>query len=259
MQARFFSEAHLEYGRNGYVIFRDVLDDHLVAEAREHFEWLRRRNPGRRPEDLNTDLVVGDPFWVRLAGDERLLDIAETFLGPDIALFASHYICKPPGSGLPVLWHQDGSYWPLDPMEVITLWVALTDVTPANGCMKVIPGTHEMRLADVVDRPDQASVLGSGMDETLVQGWKSVDIILKPGDVEIHHPNIVHGSLANKSDQWRMGLTLRYIPASTRIIGKAGSPYLLRGNPHPGINEYLPRPRFDPDNHMAFNGCEEWK
>ena len=72
-----------------------------------------------RPENLDHKLVHDDPFWIRLISDERLLNIAEEYLGPNIALFASHYIAKPPEDGQPVLWHQDGSYWPLEPMEVV--------------------------------------------------------------------------------------------------------------------------------------------
>ena len=68
------------------------------------------------------------------------------FVGPNIALFASHYLCKPAVRGPPVLWHQDGSYWPLEPMEVVTLWLAVDDSLPENGCMRVIPGTHSSGL-----------------------------------------------------------------------------------------------------------------
>jgi hypothetical protein len=53
--------------------------------------------------------VHDDPFWVRLVSDPRLLSIAARYIGEDIALFASHYIAKPPGDGQPVLFHQDGS------------------------------------------------------------------------------------------------------------------------------------------------------
>src|SRR2546426_172787 len=89
-----------------------------------------------------------DEGWVVVRGaiDERLLDIAEQFLGRNIALFASHYIAKPPRDGQPVLWHQDGSYWPLQPMEVVSMWLAADDSTPENGCMRVIPQTHRMDL-----------------------------------------------------------------------------------------------------------------
>src|SRR3954452_1836358 len=91
-------------------------------------------------------------FYGPLVADHRLLDIASQFVGPDIALFASAYLCKPPGDGQPVLWHQDGSYWPLDPMEVVSLWLAIDDSVPENGCMRVIPGSHKTSLVPVHKR-----------------------------------------------------------------------------------------------------------
>ena len=122
-------------------VYRNVLDPGLVYEAGRHIEWLQEQNPGRRPEQLGHDLVAQDPFWVRLVSDRRLLAIAAHYIGEDIALFASHYIAKPPGDGQEVLMHQDGSYWPLEPMEVVTLWLAVDDSDVDNGCMKVLPGT----------------------------------------------------------------------------------------------------------------------
>ena len=119
-----------QYEREGYAIFQNVLDPGLIQEASNHISWLIKKNPDVRPEHLHHHLVADDAFWVRLISDERLLDIAEIFVGPNIALFASHYISKPPSDGQAVLWHQDGSYWPLEPMEVVTLWLAVDDSTP---------------------------------------------------------------------------------------------------------------------------------
>jgi ectoine hydroxylase-related dioxygenase (phytanoyl-CoA dioxygenase family) len=247
------------FEEQGYVIFRDVLDQDLIAEARDHLDWLMKKHPDLRPERLNYSLVPNDPFWVRLVSDDRLLDIAEQFIGPNIGLFASHYIAKPPKEGLPVLWHQDGSYWPLDPMEVVTLWLAVDPSVPENGCMRVIPGTHKLTLHENEDRPEIASVLGSGMDETKVDREHAVDIELQPGDVSVHHPNIIHGSEGNTSDMRRAGLTIRYIPTTTRITEDKGCPMVLRGEPVEGINEYLPFPKFKEGEHMPFRGCENWK
>ena len=122
-----------QFDRDGYAIFRNVVDADLIREASSHIDWLIARHPELRPEQLWHTLVPGDPFWVRLISDDRLLDIAELFVGPNLAVFASHYISKPPYEGLPVLWHQDGSYWPLDPMEVVTLWLAIDRSAPENG------------------------------------------------------------------------------------------------------------------------------
>jgi len=248
-----------QYGDEGYVIFRNVIDIDLILEASNHVEWLIKNNPGRRPETLGADLVADDPFWVRLIGDERLLDIAQDFIGPNIALFASHYLSKPAGDGLPVLWHQDGSYWPLEPMEVVTLWLAVDDSMPDNGCMRVIPKSHGLELQQLQERKDVKSVLNSEINSRFVDESKAVDIVLKAGDLSVHHPNVIHGSNANNSLRRRCGLTIRYIPTSTRIT-KLPWPcdFLLRGKAVPGINDYKSRPKFVAGKHMAFSGCEKW-
>ncbi len=244
------------YRREGYVIVRNAIDADLVAEAQQHVHWLIEQNPGVRPEQLHAHLAVNDPFWIRLVSDERLLDIAQQFIGPDIALFATHYICKPPHTGQPVLWHQDGSYWPLEPMDVITLWLAVSDSSPENGCMRVIPQTHRVELDTMQQRPEVESVLGSAIRPELVDESKAVDVVLRAGDVSLHHPNLIHGSEANRSALWRMGLTIRYIPTSTRILKpEVAAPFLLRGRAVPGINSYLPRPQFVGGRHMPFRGA----
>ncbi|HYE08177.1 MAG TPA: phytanoyl-CoA dioxygenase family protein [Planctomycetota bacterium] len=254
------SDLVARFERDGHVIARQVIDQGLVEEGREHVAWLTRRHPDVRPEHLGHTLVGSDPFWVRLISDPRLLDVAQQFIGPDIALFASHYIAKPPRDGQAVLWHQDGSYWPLDPMRVVTLWLALDDATPENGCMRVVPGTQHSALEEMKPRSEVANVLGSGMDDALVDESRAVDVVLAAGDVSIHHPNLVHGSNANASPRWRRGLTIRYIPTSTRIVSATPWPcaFLLRGRPVAGINTYARRPTYVAGEHLPFRGCERW-
>lgn len=247
-----------QFDTDGFVIVRNVLDADLMAEARSHVEWLLEKNPGTRPEQLHAHLAVTDPFWIRLVSDPRLLDVAEQFIGPNIALFSTHYICKAPYTGAAVLWHQDGSYWPLDPMEVVTLWLAVSETDPGNGCMRVIPRTQHLDLQEMHEDNTVDNVLGSSIDKGLVDESQAVDCIMQPGDVEVHHPNVIHGSNANTSDRWRMGLTIRYIPTTTRILRDAGAPFLLRGEAVPGVNTYHPRPVFDPAAHMPFKGSGEW-
>lgn len=250
-----------QYDRDGYAVYRHVLDADLVAEASAHVDWLLAKNPALRPEQLHHNLMTRDPFWVRLIADPRLVDIAAEYIGPDVALFASHYISKPPGDGQPVLWHQDGYYWPLEPMEVVTLWLAVDPSTPENGCMRVIPGTQDLDLQEMHATPGDANVLGSAMADDMVDAERAVDLVLEPGDVSVHHPNIVHGSNANASSIRRCGLTIRYIPATTRIVTDnppwAGA-FLLRGTPVEGVNEYNPWPEYVDGEHMPFRGCDNW-
>lgn len=249
-------DAYRRYEQAGYVILRDVLDNQLVGEAFEHVDWLLAKHPALRPEQLGHRLAIGDPFWIRLVSDARLLDVAEQFVGPDIALFATHYLCKPPRTGQAVLWHQDGALWPLEPMNVVTLWLAITDSTPENGCLRVIPGTHTLDLKGFRERDDVENVLNAEMDGDPVRETDAIDLTLRPGDVSVHHPNIVHGSEPNTSDSWRRALTIRYIPTSTRITSAvAASPYLLRGQPVSGVNDYLQPPTFRDEEHFPFAGA----
>ena len=101
------------YDRDGYAIVRQVLDAALLRELDRHIDWLIERHPELEPEGLGHHLIADDPFWVRFLSDPHLLDIAEALIGPDIALFAADYICKPP-TGKGVQWHQDGRWLRVD-------------------------------------------------------------------------------------------------------------------------------------------------
>lgn len=237
------------YRAEGYLLFPEVLDAATTALAGEHVEWLQRRRPDLRPESLHHWLMWDDPFWLRLVSDARLLDLVEPLIGPDIALFASHYICKPGGDGLPVLWHQDGSYWPLEPMEVITAWLAVDDSDTENGCMRVIPGSH--RGPRLPHHPhEKKAVLHTEIAVADVDESRAMDVVLPRGGVSLHHPWLVHGSNPNHSSRRRCGLTIRYIPATTRILQPEWKTFLLRGQPQAGVNTYHSMPAYRPDEHF---------
>ena len=118
-----------------------------------------------------------------------------------------------------------------------------------------------MKRSELVDLDRDKFVLGAGMHPDHIDDSDAVDLELQPGDVSIHHPTIVHGSNANKSDHWRVGLTLRYIPTSTWVKTRAEEHrnLLLRGEADPGVkNAYAERPLFVEGEHMVFRGCESW-
>lgn len=256
-------ELKRQYDEQGYAIVRKAIDAGLAAETEEHVHWLIRKNPGVRPEAFFHNFLVNDPFMHRLVGDGRIVDILEPFLGPNIALYAPHYIAKPPGDGKPVLWHQDGVYWPLEPMEVMTVWLAGTASTRANGCMRVLPGTQNMRLlsrrAEMIDVDTEKYVLNSTIHPSLIDDSDVVDIELAAGDISLHNPRIIHGSEGNSSDSWRVGLTLRYIPTTTRVKADDWRNILVRGEPVDNGNLYADRPRYVPGEFMPFRGAEEWR
>lgn len=252
-----------QYNEQGYAILRGVVPPGLVAEMGGHLDFLQRKYPDVPTEHLHHLIMRNDPFWVRVASEPRLLDLAQAFApflhDGNIALFSSHYFLKKPREGMAVLWHQDGSYWPLRPMDVLTLWVAVDRSNRHNGCLKVVKGSHRTALAEL--RPDRSvkNVLGSAthtdeeIDPSLVEYLE-----LEPGDVSIHHPNIVHASDANTSAFRRAGLTVRYMSTRTQCTDPEQPVMLMRGTAVPGVNEYRSFPAYRPGYDMPFEGCDTW-
>ena len=258
-----FDPLKKEYNKNGYAIVREVIDPELVSEVEDHVHWLSKKYPDTRPEAFHHSLLVHDPFIHHLLDNKNLLDIIEAIIGPDIALFGAHYIAKKPYDGKPVGWHQDGSYWPLEPMEVVSVWLAGTDSTTENACMRVIPGTQNKKMlkpSEMINLDTEEYVLDLAIRPGDIDDADAVDIELKAGDISIHNPSIVHGSNSNVSDKWRIGLTLRYIPTSTYVNRDGWDCILLRGNPKSGIeNSYAKKPVFDSVEHMSFSGQDIYR
>lgn len=247
------------YERDGVAIIRNVLEPALVAELDQHIDWLIARHPELRPESLGHHLIAADPFWVRFISDKRLLDVAQALVGPDIGFFAADYIAKPPRDGRAVLWHQDAHYWPLVPMEVFTVWFAVSHVSPHNGGVRFIPGSHRLGLHAHPRQTNSVNLLNSQVDPAVVDESKAVDVVLNPGDVSVHHPHMLHGSEPNQSEQWRRGGSIQYMPTTTRITDDDWpSAFLFRGKGVDGINHYQPKPKYRAGEHFPFAGCESW-
>ncbi|MEW2274865.1 phytanoyl-CoA dioxygenase family protein [Streptomyces griseofuscus] len=269
LNARQIDRAELEqhkksYREQGFAIIRNVISSDLIEEARNHVEWLMSKYPDLRPEHLHHPLIRNDAFWVRLITDPQLVDIAEHFLGPNLACFTAHYICKPAHDGQSVLWHQDGAYWKLDPMEALTVWLAVDESNRENGCLRMVPGSHLLPLHEPTMRTDTPNMLFSAADEDVVREWSRkrgvVDIELNPGDVSIHHPHLLHHSEPNNSPKRRCGLDIGYISTSTRIRSEGVylDPILVRGVAREGINQYRSFPAYIPGETIPFQGHEEW-
>src|ERR1700748_2590106 len=83
--------------------------------------------------------------WLNdLVRHPQILDAVEDVIGPNILCWGSSFFIKEPRNPSFVSWHQDSTYWGLDPADIVTAWVAFSDRTAANGAMRVIPGTHKM-------------------------------------------------------------------------------------------------------------------
>ena len=143
----------------------------------------------------------------------EILDAVEDLIGPDILVFASNFWSKAGGDRTYVSWHQDSAYFGLDPHDEVTVWIAITDSTPDNGCMRVIPGSHKGPALDHVETFAEDNLLARGQEIRGVDESRAVDLVLRAGQFSIHNERTVHGSLPNAGDDARIGFSLMMIPA----------------------------------------------
>jgi ectoine hydroxylase-related dioxygenase (phytanoyl-CoA dioxygenase family) len=148
----------------------------------------------------------------RIASHPNVLDAIECLLGPDLLVWSSRWFSKMPGDKTYVSWHQDATYWGLHPLQVVTAWIAISDSNADNGGMRVIPGTHKYPLLPQIETYAADNALSRGQEIAAeVDEAQAVDIVLRPGDMSLHHVGIVHGSKANTSNKPRIGLAVRYV------------------------------------------------
>ncbi|MDH3386594.1 MAG: phytanoyl-CoA dioxygenase family protein [Gammaproteobacteria bacterium] len=254
------------YRRDGLVIpsaFR--VPDSMLKRIDELYQKLLEDNRDR--EDFSADFILGphldangtygvkgDPEWLEFAKIPEILDMVEQLIGPDFILWGMTIFGKPARHGKATPWHQDGDYYPIEPLETLTVWISLDGSTPEQGCMKFIPGSHrEHRIYSHHFEHRDDYTLAQVIDDDQVDLEQARDIVLAPGQISLHDVYLVHGSDANRSDRRRMGLVLRIMPATSfynhhsgKIKEDAGSPhgysnralFLLRGEDKSGRNDF---------------------
>ena len=238
----FKREGYLRYNKP---VLKPARFDALKAYFEQKLNDWAVEGGGKSPEAMDVPHFT-DPKLFDWLFDPDVLDLVESLIGPDIALWSSHFICKPPGVGKRVPWHEDSAYWgtALDPMEVVTVWLAIDPSTPTNGCMCVIPRTHNHGYSEYepVADPDK-QVFHIEIKQGKVDESKAVAMTLQPNECSIHHARLIHGSGANTSPLRRCGYTMRYVPASSRLQTHVGEQfpafqiYLARGKDRAG-NRY---------------------
>lgn len=179
--------------------------------------------------------------WVYAnATHPRLLDGVADLLGEDLLLTNSVFRIKEPGSATHYGWHQDSARIVVEPAPAI-VYVAISAATRANGCLAVIPGTHDrVRPFDLVENPGQAHRRVARVRD--VDPGRAVDLELEPGEVAIFSANLIHGSAANRSGARRFAILHDYTKAAARQSVGKGSGQMVRGRDTVGHFAHEPAP-----------------
>lgn len=217
------------FARNGFVTPPWQLPDQLLGALRANVDRLIEKNPTHRPEQIVCPHILRgadgslteDPerrdFFLDLCHQEDIVGMVCQLIGDDVILWGSQLFSKAARDGLAIPWHQDGNYWPIHPLAACSVWIAVDEASPENGCMRVVPGSHRLGLLAHQSDDDPDLALNEALSDKTFDAGTAVDVALKPGQISLHDVNLVHGSDANRSAKRRAGMVLRFMPATSHF------------------------------------------
>ena len=238
------------YHDDGYVIPDFRLDEETLDDIRASHDRLVAKHP--QFADYCPATLAFDTAFLNIGRMPAILDMVEQLIGSNFALWNSSFFAKPARIGTKTPWHQDGQYWPIRPLATCSVWIAVDAATPGNGCLRVIPGSHRRREIGKHDfnGADGLSLPLEIRDDEF-DASTAHDIVLDPGQVSLHDIYLIHGSEPNRSGRPRRGMTLRYMPTTSRYCrdladARRGGPlamsertlYLMRGEDRCGENDF---------------------
>ncbi len=223
------------YDQDGYFLVRGLLTRQEVSALLDRLEaYLTCARP--IPDGIRVqkeprveravrkveDLVQHDEVFRSLALKPSLVEIMLGLLGPNLKLYRNAVLMKPPSVGSAKGVHQDSPYWPIEPMNLASCWIAFDPATKANGCMTVMAGSHKFGALPHVDVQDDFVI-----PETHYDAGRMAPVEMEPGDGLVFHSLLIHGSAPNRSEQPRRAITLSYMSAASKYVGRN------RANPEP--------------------------
>ena len=238
-----------QYHDEGFICPIRVISEKDALSIKTQLEEVEAQYPEEINAQSRNNLHLSFSFLDALAHNTTIVDAIEDLIGPDIALWASVMFIKEPSSKQYVSWHQDATYMGLDSFDFPTPWIALSPSNLDTGCMTMISGSHKLKIQKHEDTYAENNILTRGQAIKSVDKSKAVDLILRPGEMSIHHGSIIHGSQPNNSNQRRIGFSLQsYVPPSIRqVVGKNMWTHIRgqRRNDIDGI--FLERPKYNMD------------
>ena len=248
MQNVQYSTAHRQYDADGFYIYpKQVIPDELVQRAITGMDDLRAGeyetgipprssywNPGDSPHKLCKIEMpqIANRAIMELVSHPSIGKIAHEITGAEmVQVWWVQLLGKPPTPPNEVIqtnigWHQDRQYWKIweKGSELLTAWVALTDVTVKSGAMRFVRGSRKWGLLDKGDFYGQDhEAQRAGITETTANAGETgeeVDAILAPGSVSFHHNLTFHASGPNRSSEMRRSFAIHMRTERSRSVNE---------------------------------------
>ena len=219
------------YERDGNVTPIDAFTTGQARAWRDRLEAFERAEGQKMTRGHNFKPHLLFPWVDEIVHSPEVLDAVEDLIGPDIRLFHLSVWPKDAGTGAFVSWHQDATYFALEPACHVTAWVALTDAPVEAGCMEVVPGSHKLGQLKHAEMQHPDNLLSRGQTLAVdVDRRRTVHMPVKAGQFSLHHTHLVHNSGPNRSSDRRIGLGISYIPTYAHCTARRRvSAMLVRG------------------------------
>ena len=226
----------------GYVAPINVLSKDEAKEIREEIETIEKKWPSELDGLGRNYIHLISPVFDKVCHNPKILDAVESVIGKNILICGTTLFVKNPEEEGFVSFHQDAKYIGLEPHNWVTAWVAVTDANEENGCMRMWAGSHKDDLKHHNQKFDDNNLLTRGQTVENVPINETKPIILKSGQMSLHHPKIVHGSGVNKSKDRRIGFVIQsYIGTNVdQVLGKMYV-QLARGNDSYNYHKHVKR------------------
>ena len=211
-----------QYHDVGYISPIDVMSEGKAANYLQKLESAEREHPNEINAQNRNNGHLSFSFLDELVHHPIIVGAVEDLIGVNISLWGSVLFIKDPQTKGFVSWHQDATYMGLKPHDFVTPWLALTDSNRENGCMSMIPGSHKNHIRSHQDTFDEDNILTRGQQVENVDDSTAVDLVLRAGQMSLHHAEIIHGSQPNHSNRRRVGYAMQgFMPPHVRQeIGK---------------------------------------
>jgi ectoine hydroxylase-related dioxygenase (phytanoyl-CoA dioxygenase family) len=203
------------FWQDGFVTVEDVFSSAEIEALRQASEdpGIRLDMEKRRANERTVHLIpitTRHDAFKELARDPRITGRIAQLIGDDLQLSNSKLATKPQKQGAGAFdWHQDFAFYTSTNFDLVTASVALDDVTPDNGGMHAVKGSHELGL---LDHTTDGWMTGACVE---TRYWEQqpdnvLPLMSRAGGITIHHCLTLHGSPVNRSGKPRRLVIFQY-------------------------------------------------
>ena len=233
-----------QYDDEGFVSPVNIFSKDKAKEIRNEIELIEKKMPEELKNSGRYNAHLISPLLDEVTHNSKILNAVQSLIGENILICGTTLFIKNPYEKGFVSYHQDAKYIGLEPHNWVTAWVAITDSNEKNGCMRIWSGSHKDNLRDHDQKFNEGNLLTRGQTVKNVPKEKTTPLVLKAGQMSLHHPTVVHGSELNNSNDRRIGFVIQsYIGTNVKqVLGKNGV-QLARGVDKFNYHKKIGRPQ----------------